>query len=168
MAASASVPCFSTGSDSAGKRSKRRQSITAKRSSRPLSWSGYWHGKPPTAPTNGVLQWPRRNAGWRNKGTMWRWRRCSRAALKGVFEGVLLAPDQAIEIDELVLERDLMFGLEIPAVERRVVRAQAVVDARRIQPPSHLAHWGEICEGPSLQIRARAEFETDATLAYLR
>src|SRR4030095_10419730 len=65
-------------------------------------------------------------------------------------------------------ERDLVFGLEIPAIERRVVSAEAEVDSGLIQPLCHLTHWGEVCEGAGLQVGARAEFEADAALAHLR
>src|SRR5712692_577892 len=87
--------------------------------------------------------------------------------LKRVLKGVLLTPHQAAEADEIVLERDLVFGLEIPAIERRVVGAEAEVDPGLIQPPRDFTHRGEICEGTGLQVGARTEFETDAALAHL-
>ena len=64
--------------------------------------------------------------------------------LKRVLEGILLAPHQAAETDEIVFERDLVFGLEIPAVERRIVGAEAKVDAGLVQSLRHLTHRGEI------------------------
>src|SRR5215510_13634601 len=87
--------------------------------------------------------------------------------LKRVLEGVVLTPHQAAEADEIVLERDLVFGLEIPAIERRVVGAEAEVDPSLIQPLCHLTHWSEVCEGAGLQVGARTEFEADAALAHL-
>src|SRR4029453_2406936 len=88
--------------------------------------------------------------------------------LKRVLKGVVLTPHQAAEADEIVLERDLVFGLEIPAIERRVVGAEAEVDPGLVQPLCHLTHWGEVCEGAGLQVGARTEFEADAALAHLR
>src|SRR5712691_6375140 len=85
--------------------------------------------------------------------------------LKRVLKGVLLTPHQAAEADEIVLERDLVFGLEIPAIERRVVGAEAEVDPGLIQTPRHLTHRGEIWEATGLLVGARTEFETDAALA---
>jgi hypothetical protein len=87
--------------------------------------------------------------------------------LKRVLKGVLLTPYQAAETDEIILECCLVFSLEIPAIERRVVRAEAEVDPSLVQPPRHLTHWGEVCKGASLQVGARTEFETDASLAHL-
>src|SRR5215813_7556219 len=88
-------------------------------------------------------------------------------SLKRVLEGVVLTPHQAAEADEIVLERDLVFSLEIPAIERRVVGAEAEVDPGLVQPLRHFTHRGEVCEGASLQVGARTEFETDAALAHL-
>src|SRR5215831_17031256 len=87
--------------------------------------------------------------------------------LKRVLEGVVLSPYQTAEADEIVLERDLVFGLEIPAIERRVVGAEAEVDPGLVQPPRHLTHRGEVCESAGLQVGARTELETDAALAHL-
>src|SRR5919197_6299265 len=87
--------------------------------------------------------------------------------LKRVLKGVVLAPHQAAETDEIVLERRLVFGLEIPAIERRVIGAEAEVDPGLVQPPRHLTHRGEVCEGAGLQVGTRTEFETDAALAHL-
>ena len=67
-----------------------------------------------------------------------------------MLEGVLLTPHQTTEADQVVIKRGLVLGLEIPAVERRVVRAEAVVDPCLIQPLRHLAHRGEVCEGTGL------------------
>src|SRR5262245_43682775 len=89
-------------------------------------------------------------------------------SLKRVLEGVVLTPHQAAEADEIVLERDLVFGLEIPAIERRVVGTEAEVDPGIVQPLRHFTHRGEVCEGASLQVSARTEFETDTALAHLR
>src|SRR5215470_18081731 len=89
-------------------------------------------------------------------------------SLKRVLEGVVLTPHQATEADEIVLERDLVFGLEIPAIERRVVGAEAEVEPRLVQSSRHLTHWGEVCKGASLQVGTRTEFETDTPLAHLR
>src|SRR5215211_6245597 len=88
-----------------------------------------------------------------------------RGSLKGVLEGVVLTPHQTAEADEIVLERDLVFSLEIPAIERRVVGAEAEVDPGLVQPLCHLTHWGEVCEGTGLQVSTRTEFETDTALA---
>ena len=87
--------------------------------------------------------------------------------LKRVLEGVVLTPHQAAEADEIVFERDLVFGLEIPAIERRVVGAEAEIDPSLVQPLRHFTHRGEVCEGTCLQVSARTEFETDAALAHL-
>lgn len=89
-------------------------------------------------------------------------------SLKGVLEGVLLTAHQAAEVDQLVLERDLVFGLQIYAVERRVICAEAVIDPRLVELSRHLAHGSEVCKSPGLQVCARTEFETDAPLAQLR
>src|SRR5215831_3538917 len=89
-------------------------------------------------------------------------------SLKCVLEGVMLTPHQTTEADEIVLERDLVFGLKIPAIERRIVGAEAEVDPSLVQPPCHLSHWGEVCKGASLQVGTRTEFETDTPLAHLR
>src|SRR5215471_4679998 len=88
-------------------------------------------------------------------------------SLKRVLEGVVLTPYQATEADEIVLERDLVFGLEIPAIERRVIGAEAEVDPSLVQSPRYLSYRGEVCEGAGLQVGARTEFETDAALAHL-
>src|SRR5262245_13114276 len=88
--------------------------------------------------------------------------------LKCVLEGVVLTPHQAAEADEIVFERDLVFGLEISAIVRRVIRAEAEVDPGLVQAPGHLAYRGEVCEGAGLQVGARTEFETDAALTHLR
>src|SRR5437899_6274596 len=90
------------------------------------------------------------------------------APLKCVLKGVVLTPHQAAETDEIVLERRLVFGLEIPAIERRVVGAEAEVDPGLVQPLRHLTHRSEVCEGAGLQVGARTEFKTDATVAHLR
>ena len=87
------------------------------------------------------------------------------APSKRVLEGVLLAPYQAAETDEIVLKRHFVFGLEISAIECRVVGAEAEVDSSFIQPTRHFTHRGEVWEGAGLQVGARTEFETDATLA---
>ena len=84
---------------------------------------------------------------------------------KGVLEGVLLTPYQTAEVDQLMLERDLVFSLQIPAVERRVIGAETVIDPCLVELPRHLAHWGKVCKSPGLQVRTRTEFETDAPLA---
>src|SRR5215471_14654823 len=86
-------------------------------------------------------------------------------SLKCVLEGVVLTPHQATEADEIVLERDLVFGLEIPAIERRIIGAETEVDPSLVQPPCHLSYWGEVCKGAGLQVGTRTEFETDAPLA---
>jgi hypothetical protein len=70
--------------------------------------------------------------------------------LKRVLEGVVLTPDQAAEADEIVLECDLVFGLEIPAIERRVIGAEAEIDPGLVQPLRYLAHWGKVCKGAGL------------------
>ena len=87
--------------------------------------------------------------------------------LKRVLEGVVLTPHQAAEADEIVLERDLVFGLEIPAIERRVIGAEAKIDPGLVQPLRYLTHRGKVCKGAGLQIGTRTEFETDAALAHL-
>src|SRR5262249_11212398 len=87
---------------------------------------------------------------------------------KGVLEGVLLTAHRAAEVDQLMLERDLVFGLQIPTVECRIIGAEAVIDPRLVELSRHLAHGGKICKSPGLQVRARTEFETDAPLAQLR
>src|SRR5262249_51532780 len=86
-------------------------------------------------------------------------------SLKGVLEGVLLAAHQAAEVDQLVLERDLVFSLQIYAVERRIIGAEAVIDSRLVELSRHLAYGSKVCKSPGLQVRARTEFETDAPLA---
>ena len=88
--------------------------------------------------------------------------------LKGVLKDIVLTPHQAAETDEIVLERRLVFGLEISAIERRVVGAEAEVDPGLVQPPRYLSYWGEVCESAGLQVGARTEFETDAALVHLR
>ena len=70
--------------------------------------------------------------------------------LKCVLEGILLTPHQTAEADEIVLERDLVFSLEIPAIERRVVGAEAKVDSGLIQPSRDFTYWGQVCKGTSL------------------
>ena len=92
----------------------------------------------------------------------------ARGPLKRVFKGVVLTPHQAAEADEIVFERDLVFGLEIPAIERRVVGAEAEVDPGLVQPLRYLTHRGQVWKGAGLQVGARTEFETDAALAHLR
>ena len=87
--------------------------------------------------------------------------------LKRVLKGVLLTPHQAAETDEIILERCLVFGLEIPAIKRRVVRAEAEVDPGLVQPPRHFTYWREVCKGAGLQVGARTEFETNGSLAHL-
>src|SRR5262249_52079840 len=87
--------------------------------------------------------------------------------LERVLEGVLLTPHQATEANEIVLERDLVFGLEIPAVERRVVGTEAEVDPGIVQALRHLMHWSEVWEGAGLQVGARTEFKTDPPLTHL-
>ena len=75
-------------------------------------------------------------------------RRLSLGPSKGVLEGVLLTPHQAAEVDQLILERGLVFGLQIPAVERRVIRAEAVVDPCLVELPRHLAHGARSVKVP--------------------
>ena len=87
--------------------------------------------------------------------------------LKRVLKGVLLTPHQAAETNEIILECRLVFGLEVPAIERRVVRAEAEVDPGLVQPPRHFTYWREVCKGAGLQVGARTEFETDTSLAHL-
>src|SRR5262245_39373759 len=87
--------------------------------------------------------------------------------LKRVLKGVVLTPHQAAEADEIVFERDLVFGLEIPAIERGVVGAETEIDPGFIQPLRYFTHRGEVCKGAGLQIGARTELETDTALAHL-
>jgi len=61
-----------------------------------------------------------------------------------MLKGILLTPHQAAEADEIVLERYFVFGLEISAIERRIVGAEAKVNPGLIQPPCHFTHWGEV------------------------
>jgi hypothetical protein len=91
----------------------------------------------------------------------------AQSPLKRVLEGVVLAPHQTAEVDEIVFERDFVFGLEIPAIERRVIGTEAEVEPGLIQPPRYLTYRGEFCKGAGLQVRTRTEFETDTTLAHL-
>src|SRR5215510_7960766 len=87
--------------------------------------------------------------------------------LKRVLEGVVLTPHQTAEADEIVLKRDLVFGLEIPAIERRVIGAEAEVNPGLVQPPRYLSYRSEVGEGAGLQVGARTKFETDVALAHL-
>ena len=70
--------------------------------------------------------------------------------LKRVLEGVMLTPHQATKVDKIVFERDLVFGLEIPAIERRIVGAEAEVDPSLVQPSRYLTYRGEVCKGAGL------------------
>jgi hypothetical protein len=41
-----------------------------------------------------------------------------------VLERVPLTANESTEVDQVVVERDFVLGLQIPAVERRIVRAE--------------------------------------------
>ena len=88
-------------------------------------------------------------------------------SLKRMLEGILLTPDQSIEVDQVVFECDLMFGLEIPAVERRIVRTEAVVDGFRIESFGHLAYRSEVRECAGVHVGAWTEFKTDPAMPHL-
>lgn len=89
--------------------------------------------------------------------------RCS----KCVLEGILLTTDETPEVEQIVVERDLVLRLQVTAVERGIVRRDAVVHARLVEPPRHFANRLEIGERTRLDVSARTKLDADAALTQL-
>src|ERR1041384_5857810 len=84
-----------------------------------------------------------------------------------VRERVATAANEAREVDHVVVQRELVLGLEIAAVERGIVGREAVRHAVFIEAPNDFAQRHQVLEGSGLQVRARTHLEADVAAAEL-
>ena len=74
--------------------------------------------------------------------------------LKGMGKGILLATPKPLEVDQIILEGQFVFSLQITTIKCRVIGRQAIRHVGVIEPADGFADRRQRVEGASLQIGA--------------
>lgn len=82
--------------------------------------------------------------------------------LKRIRKRVPLTAREPLKVNQIVLQREFVFRLEITSVERGIVRGETIRHVGVVEAADGLAHRLEIGERAGLQIGAGTQLKTDA------
>ena len=90
------------------------------------------------------------------------------AMLKRMCKGVPLTTREPLKVDQVVLERQFVFRLEIAPIECGIIRRKTIRHIGVVETANGLADRLEIGKRAGLKIGTGAQFKTDAPMTKAR